>query len=175
MKNLPINKKIQEVLSQKFCYYGVWNVKGKGKYLKMASKLDVPVVSINRADYKNPENAVRDVIRCAKVYTRLVKEGLYHPDTQVVVCEDDEGMLTVLVLMPELERPSGRNVDRMLTKARRLEHRLNLESMKEDLHFDFNWGYDKRTEGIYAHDLHIVRDANVGKRILEIADKLGIR
>ena len=182
MKNLPIKKEIENLLKPER-RSGVWKVKNKELYLKLTSKLWSPVASINPSDYNNFQEALDDTIACARVYKRFVEEGLYHPNTQVVVCKDDENNLTLMVTMPELKLDeTGWDVlntklkDIILnTKLKDIIKRVGLDSDKGqfgDLNLNYNWGYDKKTKELYAHDLHI--DFTT-KQILDMAKDMKIK
>ena len=160
MKNFPIKKGMRKLLNQDV-YNGVWKVKNKDLYVKLTSKLNWPIVNIQASDYDDFQEALEDTIACAKVYKKFIEEGLYHPDTQVVVCKDDENNLALMVTMPELEiLESGKrkNDEIRNTKLKDIIKRVGLNQDKGqfgDLTLNQNWGYDKKTNELYAHDLHL--------------------
>lgn len=175
MKNLPIKEEISNLLIKNFIYPGVWEIRTKEKYLKIVSEIDFPPVKIS---YEKPKDAVEAVGICAKIYKRLVQEGLYPPQTQIVVCKDCEDNLTLLILMPKLrEIASDRDFVKVQKRMEDLEKRLGFD-FDCDLDLTFNWGYDEKTKEYYTHDLHIVRERTPTEsygRLLKIAEKMGIK
>ena len=153
MKNLPIKKGIEKHLKRS----GVWKIANKDLYVKLTSKLWSPVVRINPSRYDDFQDALDDTIACAKVYKKFIEEGLYHPDTQVVVYKDDEDNLALMVTMPELEIYNG--ADELVSKKLKgILKRVGLDQDNGqfgDLTLNENWGYDKKTNELYAHDLHL--------------------
>lgn len=176
MKNLPIKKKIQNLLVTNLMYPGVWEIRTKEKYLKLTSELDCPLMKISKSDYEKPEDAMKAVKTCAKIYKKLIQEGLYHPRTQVVICKDKGDNLTLLVLMPKLKCDENDPAFKKISeKVKDLEKRLGFD-LGDDLSCCyFNWGYDEETKEYYAHDLHVVYTIKPYKELLKIAEKLGIK
>lgn len=176
MKNLPIKEEIRNLLVKNFTYPGVWEIRTKEKYLKLTSELECPGVKISKSDYEKPEDAVKSVETCAKVYKKLIQEGLYHPRTQVVICKDRGDNLTLLVLMPKLRAiASDRDFKKVRERVKDLEKRLGFD-LDDDLSgCYFNWGYDEKTKEYYAHDLHVVKTSKPYKELLKIAEKMGVK
>lgn len=175
MKDLPIKEGISNLLVKNFTYPGVWEVRTKEKYLKLASELECPPVKIS---YEKPKDAVKAVETCAKIYKRLVQEGLYPPPTQIVICKDCEDNLTLLILMPKLKKiASNCDFKKVQKRMKDLEKRLGFD-LDVDLDLAFNWGYDEKTKEYYAYDLHIVRERTPTEsyeELLKIAKKMGIK
>ena len=170
MRNLPLTKDFEKLLRLRGA--GVWNVKGKGQYLKSTSELDPPIVKIPCSKYK--KKALKDAMLCAKVYKRLIDVGMYHPETKVLIYKDDRENLSLMILMPELREHRGEIKDRLeIEKVRSIERKLGLETKLDvDVYIGSNWGYDKKTGEMYAHDLHIAKDY---KAILNLAQQMGIK
>jgi len=164
MSTLPIKKGIEELLEKYWLYPGIFEIRSKERYLKLTSKIDRPPVEISIFD----KEAVKKVLRCARVYKVFIKEGMYHPKTQIVVYKDNENNLALMVLMPELYIDHFESKSKVIEKIRELK----LENkISPDMTLGFNWGYDKKTGKFYAHDLHI------GERtsdILKLADELEV-
>lgn len=171
MTSLPIKKGIEELLPviihKSFCYSGVWKMKGKDKYVKSTSELDPSPVRISTKLDLSYKNAYKIAMRCAKVYKTFVKEGIYHPKTEVVLYKDDKDNLALMVLMPKLNTKDNRVSIKKLSELRD-KFKLNLSG---DMFLHFNWGCDKKGNS-YAHDLHL---GGYYDKILEIADKMGIK
>lgn len=192
MKNLPIKKGIEESLQKET--NGVWDIKSKHLYLKSASRsggwnspVEIPIYKC-----RNQNEALKYAILCAKVYKKFIQEGLYHPETQVVIYKDEQenhkgkwDILTLMVVMPELEveKQHSKAIEKLIHKRiRNVKKNLNLKNRLDlDMYLFFNWGYDKKTHEHYAHDLHLVYNdsysTNVApyKRILKMADQMGIK
>lgn len=170
MTSLPIKKGIEELLTiaSVIPYPGVWLVKCKDKYIKSTSELmpNCPVCIPTKLNLSY-EEAYKSAIRCAKVYKTFIKEGIYHPDTEVVLYKDDNENLALMVLMPKLNTEND-NVSFEKLSALKNKFKLNLSN---DMFLYFNWGSDEKGN-FYAHDLHLGGNYN---RILEIADKMGIK
>lgn len=169
MKNLPIKKEIEKLLKEEATYKeGVWKIAGKECYLKSTSEIICPPVRIPIKRYHKNKKAVKDVFKCAKVYQVLIKRGMYHPKTQIVVYKDNENNLALMVLMPELEINHFESKNKVIEKIRelKLENKISY-----DMTLGFNWGYDKKTGKFYAHDLHIREKTS---DILKLADELGV-
>ena len=169
-KKAPIRKSIEDTLLNEEYHAGVWKARSRKYYVKVCSELNPPVIEIPAKDYKRRKHAVRDAIRCAKVYNKLRDAGMYHPKTEFIVYESRKNILSLLVIMPRLDtlNAKGSTGD----KIRLVERRLGFYGYYwGDIMWPFNWGADKR--GIlYAHDLHIAD--NYGQ-VLELADRLGIK
>lgn len=176
MKNLPIRRESHVLLKKKGVYTGVFEIKGRGKYLKLSSQIEKPPVLVSFEE-DSRENALKKVIKCAKVYKRLIQEGLYHPQTRIAVYEDC-GYFGLLVLMPELKRDdSDQGFKSIRERWRNLEKRLGFD-LNVDLYAQFNWGYDDRLKEYYAYDMHIVREDTPIKsyeELMKIAEMLGIK
>lgn len=176
MKNMPITREIQSLLKGKGIYTGVFEIKGRGKYLKLSSQIERPPVLIS-FEKDSRENALKKVIRCAKVYKQFVQEGLYPPQTQIAVCEDYDHF-GLLVLMPKLGRDnSDKDFEEVFKRVRGLERKLGFR-LNRDLCHVFNWGYDDRLKEYYAHDLHVVEENTPVKsyeELMKIAEILGIK
>lgn len=173
-RNIPLKQDIEARLEGKTS--GVWNVRGKDKYLKFASNISCHLVRINPSDYEAPEDATQDVIRCAKFYKTLANIGFYHPDTDVVVCKDTAGYLTLMIIMPELKTYTDRPTDKeRRVKRNQFRDRTGLEA-SHDFNYSFNWGY--KNEHLYAHDLHVTFGDGrcpAYKMILEMAKKMVVK
>lgn len=173
MKNLPIKKGIEKLLrGVEKCYNGVWEIEGKDKYLKLTSDINWLPVKIP----VNAKGSYDKVLRCAKVYKRLVEVGLYPPETSIVVCKD-EGFLALMVVMPKLK--VGGEAAAIDRRIRSIKQKISLDDellkLGSDLYLEFNWGADKKGD-FYAHDLHIVDDyINPYQKILRIAKHMGIK
>lgn len=176
-RNIPLNQKIEACLKQND-YSGVWNVTGKKKYLKIASEIKLPPVEIKLSDYEKPEDAAKDAIRCARFYKTLANNGFYHPNTDVVVCKDREGSLTLMVIMPKLDCYMDKPTAMKINSKRDLFKRCTGMDMCWDLNHSFNWGYDKINGVSYAIDMHALmgEEADHGyKMILKAAKNMGIK
>lgn len=192
MTSLPIKKNIEKLFYQKYsCQPGVWAVKGKNLYLKLASELWWPQVKIPLKNRSSSTKALEDALRCAKVYQTFVKEGVYHPKTGIAVCKDQRN-LTLMIIMPKLaEVKEGTKRWQNLygakeKKLKGLESKFNLKGLlyKSDLGRPANWGFDKKAYEFYAFDLHTGVDykeiifipAHKGyKKILHLAKQMGIK
>lgn len=173
MTSLPIKKGIEGLLQSVrsnigiHCYTGVWLVEGKNKYIKSTSELKFGPVNIPIKCDLSYKKAYEVAIRCAKVYKAFIKEGIYHPDTDIVLYKDDKENFALMILMPKLNTKDHRVSTEKLSKLR---NKFNL-SLSGDMFLYFNWGIDEKGDS-YAHDMHLGEDYT---QILEIADKMGIK
>lgn len=142
-------------------------MKGKDKYIKSTSELSPSPVSVPTKLDLTYKNAYKTAMRCAKVYKAFVKEGIYHPKTEIVLYKDDKDNLALMILMPKLNTKDSRISTEKLSELRD-KFKLDLSG---DMFFHFNWGSDKKGN-YYAHDLHLSWHYD---NILEIADKMGIK
>lgn len=172
MGNLPIKEEIEKLLQINGA--GVWKIKDRDRYLKLTSKLSDPVVKIPLSGYKSHKKPFKYSLTCARVYQRLIKEGMYHPETKIAIYKDDKDNLALMVVMPELDEHNGEiTAPSEREKIRSLESKLNLKGKLDvDVYMGHNWGYDKKTGEMYAHDLHIAKDY---KGVLGLAYVMGIR
>lgn len=179
MKNLPIKKEIEGLLQKEKS--GIWGIKDRNQYLKATSKLCHHPISIPISHYKDLKDAVADVERCAKVYKELIAIRLYHPKTEIVVYKTEEKSLALMVIMPELKLDYSETLEKLICeRIKDIEKNLNLkEKLSRDMHLTFNWGYDKKTQNLYAHDLHIVTHHGDSlyyyKKVLDLAKQMGIK
>lgn len=182
MENVPVKKGLEILLEQELKYEdlpckGIYNVKTKNMYLKLTSKMSHSPLAIDKTWYKNPQEAINDTIICAKVYKKFIDGGLYHPETQIVVYQDEREILGFLVLMPRLENMEtycGDIKELIRKKLEFFSKKFNLSSMtsfSSDPEHDFNWGYDNSTKEIYLHDLHVTCHF---KETLRLAKTMGI-
>lgn len=173
MKNLPIKKGIEKQLQN--LREGIWKIEGKDQYLKIASKLWQSQIKLSPKDYPNFKEAVEDAIIYARVYNKLIEEKIYPPETGIAIYKDDQGDLTLMVVMPELNTEHCA-YDLIKKKIKTLEKKFNLkeDGLWGDLSLAFNWGYDKK-RNLYAHDLHVIKDVQNPKQVLKIAKKMGIK
>lgn len=171
MGNLPIKEEIEKLLQINGA--GVWKRKDKDQYLKLTSKLLDPVVKIPLSGYKSHKKPLKYALTCARVYQRLIKEGMYHPETKIAICKDEKENLALMVVMPELDKHQGEiTAPSEREKIRSLENKLNLKGKLDvDMYMGHNWGYDKKTREMYAHDMHIARDY---EKVLRFAKSMGI-
>lgn len=173
MKNLPVKKKIEDLLEQEFDkggrpYERVFKINGKNKYLKISS---LPPL------YGVTEKSFKDVLICAKLYQKLIEVGLYHPKTKVMIYKDGKENLSVTLIMPELE--IQKYVEYFPYKIQgsinTIEDKLGLEEnslWSGDLKVYFNWGRDKETGKLYFHDLDV---KEFFEQFLELAEQMGIK
>ena len=172
MSNLPIKKGIEELLEKHGVYTGIFEIRSKERYLKLTSKIDRPPVEISIFD----KEAVKKVLRCARVYKVFIKEGMYHPETQIVVYKDGDNF-ALMVIMPKLKvyrdnKTIYASNDEVKKTLSDIEKKLGLKKqIYNDMGLEFNWGYDEKGN-LYAHDLHLGEHYD---QILEIADKMGIK
>jgi len=167
MNAVPIKKSIEPLLREHDINKGVFKIEGKGQYLKLTSKINLPPVQIP----SSAKNALEDITRCAKAYKTLIDAGFYSPQTKIAVYKDDEDNLSLLVVMPELVIKEDEKTDALLLEKLSFFRNKFNHQFPMDLTLPFNWGYDKDGK-IYAHDLHIGNDYYT---ILRIANKMGIK
>lgn len=172
MGNLPIKEEIEKLLQINGA--GVWKRKDKDQYLKLTSKLLDPVVKIPLSGYKSHKKPLKYALTCARVYQKLIKEGMYHPETKIAICKDEKENLALMVVMPELEVHRGEITDPSeKEKIRSIENNLNLKGKLDvDVYMGHNRGYDKKTGEVYAHDLHIAQDY---KDVLTLAKSMKLK
>lgn len=179
MTKLPVRKKIHSLMVPDSRHDGIWAVENKGKYIKIVSELHFsPMDGIN-SDKIPRKKAVEYAMICAKVYKRMVEEGLYPPKTNVVVCEDHDSCLSLMVVMPELEVNKYFSLARSEVEKKIIDKKIGKLEKKlgfmlgYDLHYAFNWGREKKTGRLYCHDLHLGHPHY--ECLLFFAEKLGLR
>jgi len=188
MKNLPIKKSIEEKLEEKEGYPGVWKIRGKNQYLKLTSKTHKCPVKIKDSDFINKKYALETIETCAKVYKKFIEAGIYHPDTTVTICRDDQENLSIMITMPELkihdkdwnylvsEEKINIKLDSIAKKVGLGENAFwpstKYNGALGDLTCQHNWGIDEKGN-MYAHDLDIY-PFNRFVHFLKLAKHMGI-
>lgn len=165
----------------------------------------MPPVKISLKEYEDSKHAYEDGLTCAKVYKKLIDEGLFHPDTDIVLGEDGSGNLTLIIRSPELKLFADDKKPKMMKKFKKIEKKFSLDEIRDDMlenltdftkyhlsineanlknglmwdmKLGMNWGIDEKTEEPYAHDMHIVKlfgSKNAYRIILEMAKYMGIK
>ncbi|OIO26075.1 hypothetical protein AUJ14_02935 [Candidatus Micrarchaeota archaeon CG1_02_55_22] len=187
LSSLPLSEDFAAGL--KFLRAGVYR-HSSGVYLKLGGTLEKifrqpfrqmdpvhydPAISFSPEEYGSRANAVQAATLHARFYRRLIKDGVMHPRTQVIL-HDFKGAPSLIVLQPELEIRGSRflgvmeeHQHKLLTKIR--EKYPGFEELRhEDLLDDLNYGrvrlpkngpaplHHIRSAAWYLHDLHLFNE-----------------
>lgn len=156
MTRLPIKKGIEKIMQIEKSSYtrtGVWKIQAIKKYLKLTSEIHHSPVKIPISNYPDVKDAYRHVLVCAKVYKAFIKEGLYHPETQIVICKDEKENLALMVIMPELNTSGMYSLLMKISeKIGSVERKLKLDEtcLTGDL-----WArHRKNTSGLFSPEMN---------------------
>jgi len=123
----PIKKSIEDLLIWEEYHDGVWKLKKKRLYIKVTSELYPPIVEIPVKGYSKRKYAVKDALRCAKVYKRLTAAGMYPPKTEFIIYEGKKDVLSLLAVMPRIDTLNARG--EVSKKISKVEQKIGLSDV----------------------------------------------